>query len=47
MNMMNLNQQQSMFDQQLSAQKEQRWWDLGGSILGAGGMLGAAGLMAK
>jgi len=42
---MNYDQQQSFFDQQMSAQKEQRWWDLGGSILGAGASLATAGIM--
>ena len=35
---MNYNQQQSMFDQQMSAQREQRWWDLAGGVLGVAGM---------
>jgi len=35
-------QNYEMFKQQMNAQQEQQWWNLGGSILGAAGKVGAA-----
>ena len=40
-----MQMQQSMFEQQMGAQREQRWWDLGGSLLGMAGQAGMIGAM--
>jgi hypothetical protein len=37
-----LAQNQNQFEQQQSAAQEQNWWNLAGSVLGLGGMLGGA-----
>ena len=40
-----LAQNQSMFDQQMRAQREQNYWNMAGTVLGAGAMLGTSGMM--
>jgi len=35
-----MSQQYEMFKQQMNAQQEQNWWNLGGSLLGLGGVAG-------
>jgi hypothetical protein len=40
-----LAQNQSMFDQQMQAQREQNYWNMAGTVLGAGAMLGTSGMM--